>query len=176
MPDSVAFKRDTATLYNALAFEPTDERGMAYKLVADLKENANYSFTIPDSVFFGIRGRTNGPIKADFHILRDDEYGNIYITVAPPVGMRQVIVQLTDESGNKVLKEEIVTKRQEVMFQYLMPAKYKIRAILDADGNGKWSTGNYHRRALPETVIEYKNPLEIRAGWDIDLEEVWKIK
>ena len=61
------------------------------------------------------------------------------------------------------------------MFDYLMPAKYKIQAILDADGNGKWSTGNYHHHVLPETILEYKDPLEIKAGWDIDLEEAWEL-
>ena len=125
-------------------------------------------------MFFGIRGRTNERIKTDFHVLNDDEYGNIYITVVPPKGMKQVIVQLTDESGN-VLKEQLVSQKEEVMFDFLMPAKYKLRAILDADGNGKWSTGNYHRHTLPETVIEYKDALDLKAGWDIDLADPWEL-
>ena len=88
--------------------------------------------------------------------------------------MKQVIVQLTNESG-KVLKKEIITQKQEVMFEYLMPATYKLRAILDADGNGKWSTGNYHLHTLPETILEYKNDLDLKAGWDIDLEDPWNL-
>ena len=88
--------------------------------------------------------------------------------------MKQVVVQLLNES-EKVLKEQMITKKEEVMFDYLMPAKYKLRAILDADGNGKWSTGNYHRHSLPETIVNYKDPLELKAGWDIDLDEVWDL-
>jgi hypothetical protein len=174
MPDSVAFKHDTTVFYNVLVLEPVDERGMEYKLVADLKDGVNYSFELPDSVFFGIRGRTNDPIKVDFHLLKDDEYGNIYITVAPPEGMKQVVVQLINESG-KVIQQQAITKKQEVMFEHLLPAKYKLRAILDTDGNGKWSTGNYHRRTLPETVLDYKDPLDLKAGWDIDLDEIWEL-
>lgn len=174
MRDSAVFKRDTTVYYSKLAFEPIDEQGMKYRLTTPFSADSSYSFEIPDSVFFGIRGRTNEPIKADFHVLKDDEYGNIYITIIPPEGMKQVIVQLTNESG-KVLKQEIINKKEEVMFEYLMPAKYKLRAILDADGNGKWSTGNYHRHTLPEPVLEYKDALEIKAGWDIDLEDVWNL-
>lgn len=174
MSDSAVFKCDSTVYYGRLAFEPADEYGMKYRLTTPFSADSSYSFEIPDSVFWGIRGRTNDVIRADFHVLKDDEYGNIYITVAPPKGMKQVVVQLTDESG-KVLKEEAVTKKQEVMFDYLMPAKYKLRAILDADGNGKWSTGNYHHHTLPETILDYKNPLELKAGWDIDLEEVWNL-
>lgn len=175
MRDSAIFKCDTLLYYDRLAFEKADDDGLKYRLTTPFSADSSYSFEVPDSVFWGIRGRTNGRIKVDFHALKDDEYGNIYITVMPPEGMKQVIVQLTDESG-KVLKQEIVTKKEEVMFDYLMPAKYKLRAILDADGNGKWSTGNYHRHTLPETILEYKDALEIRAGWDIDLEEAWELK
>ncbi len=174
MSDSAVFKCDSTAYYGRLAFEPADEYGMKYRLTTPFSADSSYSFEIPDSVFWGIRGRTNDVIRADFHVLKDDEYGNIYITVAPPKGMKQVVVQLTDESG-KVLKEEAITHKQEVMFDYLMPAKYKLRAILDADGNGKWSTGNYHHHALPETILDYKDPLELKAGWDIDLEEVWNL-
>ena len=174
MRDSAVFKCDTTVHYDKLAFEPADEYGTKYRLITPFSVDSSYSFEIPDSVFWGIRGRTNELIKVDFHVLKDDEYGNIYITVIPPKGMKQVVVQLTNEGG-KILKEEIITKEQEVMFEYLMPAKYKLRAILDADGNGKWSTGNYHWHRLPETVIDYKDPLEIKAGWDIDLDEPWEL-
>ena len=59
------------------------------------------------------------------------------------------------------------------MFEHLPPAKYKLQALLDADGNGKWSTGSFHRRTLPETIIEYNDALDLRAGWDIDLDDPW---
>ena len=174
MRDSVIFKRDTTVYYGKLTFEPADEYGTKYRLTTPFSADSSYSFEIPDSVFWGIRGRTNDVIKADFHVLKDDEYGNIYITIVPPEGMKQVVVQLTDENG-KMLKQEIITKSQEVMFEYLMPAKYKLRALLDADGNGKWSTGNYHRHVLPETILEYKDALDLKAGWDIDLDEAWDL-
>ena len=174
MRDSAVFKCDTLVFYDTLAFEPADEQGMKYRLVNPVAADVSYHIEIPDSVFFGIRNRTNEAIKLDFHVVNDDEYGNIYITVMPPKGMKQVVVQLTNESG-KVVKEQVITKNSEVMFDYLMPAKYKLRAILDADGNGKWSTGNYHRHTLPETIIDYINVLDLKAGWDIDLSDPWEL-
>ena len=175
MRDSAVFKCDSLVFYDTLAFEPADEHGMKYRLVNPVATDKNYSIEIPDSVFFGIRNRANEAIKLDFHVVSDDEYGNIYITVVPPEGLKQVVVQLTNEGG-KVIKEQVITKTDEVMFDYLMPAKYKLRAILDADGNGKWSTGNYHRHTLPETIVDYKDVLDLKAGWDIDLDEVWDLK
>ena len=175
MPDSAIFKCDTTVFYGKLAFEKADEHGLQYRLTTPFSADSTYSFEIPDSVFFGIRGRTNETIKADFHVMKEDVYGNIYITVSPPEGMKQVVVQLTDESG-KVLKEQVITKEEEAVFEHLMPAKYKLRALLDADGNGKWSTGNYHHHIQPETILDYKDVLDLKAGWDIDLEDVWILK
>ena len=174
MRDSAVFKRDTNVYYNRVAFEPVDEIGMKYRLTTPFSPDSSYHIEVPDSVFFSLRGRTNEAIKTDFHVMKEDEFGNIYITVVPPKDMKQVVVQLLNESG-KVLKEQAITHQEEVMFEYLTPAKYKLRAILDADGNGKWSTGNYHHHFQPETVIEYNDGLEIRAGWDIDLSDPWKL-
>ena len=174
MRDSTVFKCDTMAYYDTLAFEPVDENGLKYRLTTPFSPDSTYSIEIPDSVFWGIRGHTNAAIKASFHTIKDDEYGNIYITVVPPKGMKQVVVQLTNEGG-KVLREQAITQPEEVMFDYLMPAKYKLRALLDADGNGKWSTGNYHHHTQPETILDYKDVLEIRAGWDIDLSEPWEL-
>ena len=175
MHDSAVFKCDTIVYYDTLAFEKADEYGLQYRLTTPFSADLSYSLEIPDSVFFGIRGRTNEPIKAEFHRMKDDEYGNIYITVKPPEGMKQVVVQLLNENG-KVLEEQVIKGEEEVMFEHLLPAKYKLRALLDADGNGKWSTGNYHYRVQPETVIEYYDALDLKAGWDIDLEDVWILK
>ena len=175
MHDSAVFKCDTIVYYDTLAFEKADEYGLQYRLTTPFSADLSYSLEIPDSVFFGIRGRTNEPIKAEFHRMKDDEYGNIYITVKPPEGMKQVVVQLLNENG-KVLEEQVIKGEEEVMFEHLLPAKYKLRALLDADGNGKWSTGNYHYRIQPETVIEYYDALDLKAGWDIDLEDVWILK
>ena len=174
MRDSAVFKRDTLVFYDTLAFEPADAQGMKYRLVNPIAADVSYTIEIPDSVFFGIRNRTNEAIKLDFHVVNDDEYGNIYITVMPPEDLKQVVVQLTNESG-KVIREQVITKNSEVMFDYLMPAKYKLRAILDADGNGKWSTGNYHHHTLPETIVDYKDVLDLKAGWDIDLADPWEL-
>lgn len=174
MNDSARFKRDSLVTYGDVFFERADEYGMEYKLMTEIEDDVNYSIELPDSVFFGIRGRTNTAIKAEFHRMKDDEYGNIYITVIPPKDMKQVVVQLLNEAG-KVLDKQTITTKEEVMFEHLLPAKYKLRALLDADGNGKWSTGNYHKRFQPETVIDYKDVLEIRAGWDVDLSEPWEL-
>ena len=174
LPDSVLFIADKDTLNEKPEFEKADEFGFRYKLKNTLEADKEYSISIPDSVLFSIRQRTNAALNLKFHLAKETEYGNIFITVVPPANVPQVIVQLLNDK-NKVIDTQIITEKQEVEFWYLAPAKYKLRAILDADANGKWSTGNFHRHFLPETIIDYKNELDLKAGWDINLKDEWNL-
>ena len=174
LPDSVLFIADKDTLNEKPVFEKADEFGFRYKLKNTLEADKEYSIAIPDSVLFSIRQRTNAALNLKFHLAKEDEYGNIFITVVPPANMPQVIVQLFNDK-NKIVDTQIITEKQEVEFWYLAPGKYKLKAILDADANGKWSTGNFHRHFLPETIIDYKDELDLKAGWDIDLKDEWKL-
>ena len=174
LPDSVLFIADKDTLNEKPIFEKADEFGFRYKLKNTLEADKEYSIAIPDSVLFSIRQRTNAALNLKFHLAKEDEYGNIFITVVPPANMPQVIVQLFNDK-NKIVDTQIITEKQEVEFWYLAPGKYKLKAILDTDANGKWSTGNFHRHFLPETIIDYKDELDLKAGWDIDLKDEWKL-
>lgn len=169
---------DTSTLafndtvwYNDLPFERADEYGMEYLINIDIIDTINYTIDITDSVFYSVRGRTNDSIHMRFTRALEKDLGNIFITVVPPENT-QVVIQLLD-SRDRVLSTQIIHEEQRVEFRQLLPEKYKLRAIFDTDGDGQWSSGNYHRRFLPENVEDYKDALDVKAGWDIDLEEKW---
>lgn len=174
LTDSVLFIAGTDTLTEKPEFEKADEFGFRYSLKNELESDKEYSISIPDSTIFSIKGHANSAINLKFRQAKDEDFGNIFITVVPPEAVPQVVVQLLNAKGS-VVDTQIVTEKKELEFWYLAPGKYKLKAILDTDANGKWSTGNYHRHFLPETIIEYKDELDLKAGWDIDLDNVWEI-
>lgn len=164
---------NTDTLINTMRFEQSDEYGMAYRLVASIDDTSNYVLSMADSVFYTLRNRTNKAFVFRFKRAKDADFGNILITVAPPDGM-QVVIQLLD-SRNKTVATQVIDSTTRVAFKQLMPDKYKLKATIDVDRDGNWSNGNFHRRFLPETTLEYKDVLDLKAGWDIDLEDVWNL-
>lgn len=174
LTDSVLFIAGTDTLTEKPEFEQVDEFGFLYSLKNQLETDKEYSISIPDSTIFSIKGHANSAINLKFRQAKDEDFGNIFITVVPPEAVPQVVVQLLNAKGS-VVDTQIVTEKKELEFWYLAPGKYKLKAILDTDANGKWSTGNYHRHFLPETIIEYKDELDLKVGWDIDLDNVWEI-
>ena len=174
LTDSVLFIAGTDTLTEKPEFEQVDEFGFLYSLKNQLETDKEYSISIPDSTIFSIKGHANSAINLKFRQAKDEDFGNIFITVVPPEAVPQVVVQLLNAKGS-VVDTQIVTEKKELEFWYLAPGKYKLKAILDTDANGKWSTGNYHRHFLPETIVDYKDELDLKAGWDIDLDNVWEI-
>ena len=160
---------------DSMHFEKLDEFGLKYQIINDLQPENKYNIIIPDSVFFGIRGVTNDTIKLKFNVQEESAFGNIYITVEVPENVPQIIIELTTENG-KTVDKQIITNTQELSFEYLDPGKYKLKAILDLDANGVWSPGNFGKKMQPEKIIFYNGTLEVRANWDIDLDEPWKIE
>ena len=158
------------SLYD-FSFIPNDEQGLTYRLVEPIDDTARYSIKVSDSVFYSVTGRTNDSISLIFRRANENDLGNLMITVQPPAD-RQVVVQLLN-SRNAVVATRIVSEEQRVEFRNLLPEKYSLRAILDTDRNERWSTGNFHNVFIPETIIDYPDPLEIQAGWDIDLDTPW---
>lgn len=55
----------------------------------------------------------------------------------------------------------------------LLPGVYKIRVIIDADGNGKWTPGNLATKQLPETVLFFPVDQNLRANWENEID--WEI-
>ena len=174
-PDSMLFVENNDSTYRKQQFEKLDNHGFKYQIVNDLKPENKYQILIPDSVFFGARGYTNDTIKAAYSVQEESAFGNIYLTVEMPANVPQVIIELTTENG-KTIDTQIVTKTEELAFEYLDPGKYKLKATIDLDANGVWSPGNFTKKLQAEKIVFYDGVLEVRANWDIDLDEPWKIE
>ena len=166
---------DKDTIINDLHFLKVDEYGFRYKLDKEFEQEKKYQILIPDSTFLGFRGYTNDTLKMSFSVQEESAFGNIFLTVEVPDDVPQVIIELTTEQG-KTIDKQILTKTQELEFEFLDPGKYKLKAILDLDANGEWSPGNFAKKLQPEKIVFYDGTLEVRANWDIDLDEPWKIE
>ena len=169
------FIENKDTIYKNITFEKFDEYGFKYQIVNDLKPENKYQYIIPDSVFFGIRKITNDSIKLNFSVQEESAFGNMFFSVIVPENVPQVIIELTTEKDN-IVEKQILTESGEAEFLYLDPGKYKLKAILDLDANGEWSPGDFKKRLQPEKIIFYKGTLEVRANWDIDLDEPWNLE
>jgi hypothetical protein len=131
-----------------------------------------YQLFVPDSAFLSVNGLANDTVRIRFRTADPRNYGNIKLNISVPDGIPQVIVQLLT-SNDKIAEEKIINKTGRVSFDYLLPAKYKLKVILDNNLNRQWDSGDYFRKVQPEKVICFPRILDLRANWDI--EETWKL-
>ncbi len=173
MRDSTLFINQQDTLINQLGFVKADSNGFKYRLDAQLELGGNYMFIFPDSVFFGYSGLTNDTTQVAFKVGTAEEYGNLYLDIIQQDTAARLIVQLMDQKEN-VLQQRLVQGSELLTYQYLPAGKYRLKAIADANKNGRWDSGNYLKNIQPERVFYFDKEMEIRANWDF--EESWEIK
>ena len=70
--------------------------------------------------------------------------------------------------GDKLINIKPISNTQ-VYFNYLKPGIYSLKLVDDTDNNGKWSNGSFRNKIQPENIIHYKNPLDIKENWDLEV-------
>lgn len=83
--------------------------------------------------------------------------GSIYTTKA------HYFVQLLNEAGQVVQQ---VRDAKTFQFGAVAPGKYRLRMLIDEDGNGHWDGPDPKLRRPAEAVTFHPDVLEVRANWE----------
>jgi hypothetical protein len=149
----------------------TDSISRRMRINHDWKEATSYKLIVPAGAVKSLTEEENDTLELSFRTREAKEFGNLALSVNLPLKDANFLVQLLNES-EKIMFEQQSTKGKEILrFVSLNPGKYKIKAILDQNGNGRWDPGNFYKFIQPETVSYFPKVIEIRANWDI--EERW---
>lgn len=140
-----------------------------------------YMIKIDSAVMFDIYGHHNNKLETKFKVRPEEYYGKLFLSVSGVQG--QVVLQLYKSDGEKstgkaekelkpleILDSKVVNKDGLVEFSFLKEGKYRVRAILDANGNGKWDTGLYLKNRQPEEVRYLPSEINIKQNFDIEQE------
>lgn len=136
-----------------------------------LEPQTDYLLVMDTLAFKDLYGSNNDSTGYKFRTQKDDYYGKIKLNVENV--NEQMIIQLLSEQG-AVVTQKVIDKSGLVVFDYLNPGKYKIKAIYDHNGNKKWDTGDFALRIQPERVAFYLKTLALRSNWE--MEETWKLE
>ena len=133
-------------------------------LLFDKKYKQNYTLSVLPKAFEDLFGFTNDSIQKSFKTKDIEDYGKIILNIQNPKNSH-IIVELTNSKDELILREKLHTSGK-VEFKNLLPKKYKVRLIYDANNNGRWDTGNYLQKIQPERVEYYSSIFEVRANFD----------
>jgi len=164
-------KKDSDWIPHPHLFLPNKKDKKAYTLYAEWDSKEHYRFTADSSAFTSVMGNSTKPLKYEFKVKEDEEFGAIFIHILAPDS--NIIVQLLNRSDKPVVTQR-ADKDNRADFFYLKPDEYYVRCFIDSNNNGIWDTGNYDEGRRPEEVFYFPQKLTLKANWD--LEQEWAIR
>jgi len=137
-----------------------------YKIINKWEENTKYKLLIKPKTFTDMYGLSNDTILLNFSTQKSDYYGSIILTVENVAS--PLIIQLLDSKEN-ILKEKYTSQSSSIKFGFLKPKGYKLKVVYDNNNNLVWDTGNYLKKLQPEKVSYYKDEINVRSNWDVEI-------
>ena len=120
---------------------------------------------LPQAVSDFIGQKNKDTIKALVKLPKAEKYGKLLLHLE---GLQQQPVFVEILKNKKIIRKTTTQIQNDFALPYLVPGKYKIRIIFDANKNNRWDTGNYLKHQQPERTFEPSKPIEIRANWEVN--------
>ena len=164
-------KQDSDWIPAPFLFLPSNNDKKVYTLYAEWDSKEKYKFSADSCAFTSVMGNSTKPMRYEFSVKPDEDYGSIFIHILAPDS--NIIVQLLNRSDKPVATQK-ADKDGHADFFYTKPGDYYVRCFIDANQNGVWDTGNYDEGRRPEEVFYFPQKLSLKANWD--LEQDWAIR
>jgi len=81
-----------------------------------------------------------------------------------------VVVQISATAAPRVKYETASDFTGAFRFGGLLKGNYRLRAFEDLNGDGRWTPGRLEPRRLPEPLLWYENFVEVRKGWESEVD------
>ena len=85
-----------------------------------------------------------------------------------------LVIEVLDKRDTVVQHSSLITHHSPLTFSHLPAGDYTLRAVLDANGDGHWTPGDYRLQRQPEQVVFFEKTLSLREKWEI--EEHWIVR
>lgn len=168
-PDSIhLFERvDTVLKQVPFTLMPYDTLPMRLTLSAALKAGKRYELQLDSAALHDVYGVSHDRVKFTLQLKTPEDYSTLRIKLTPfePKARIQVL------NGKDEVLRELPAVPEGALFRYLKPDTYYLRMYIDANEDGKWTTGEWTSRRQPETIYYFPDKLQTKSNWDF--EEEW---
>lgn len=147
-----------------------DTDGMGARIMATLRSGERYTIRLRDSLFTDIYGHPSDSLKID---LTPKDYGTLKLHVDNRLA-HPLVVEVLDKRDTVVRQlSTLQSPLPTLVFDHLPAGEYRLRAVADADSNGRWTPGDYLGGRQPEEMFLFEKTLQLREKWE--MEERWTV-
>jgi len=134
---------------------------LSYKVNAEWKPGQSYKILIDSASIVGIWGLHNNRIEESLSFAELDKFSTFTVNIAnPKPGYTVGLI-----SKKKIVRTAKWESGTGVDFFLVAPGDYYVFLFDDANGNGKWDTGDYYNSRQPESVFYLDRKFTLKADW-----------
>jgi len=144
---------------------PVPGNSRLLELRTEFSQGKNYIFSADSASFGSIYGEVADSTGARITVRNNETFGSLILNIDNFEG--SVILQLLSNQ-EKTVVERKADKPGRIDFGLLDKGVYRLRAIYDLNGDGKWTRGDYFTGRQPEPVTFYDTELEVKENWNVE--------
>lgn len=141
---------------------------LIYRLRAEWRPGQHYTLRIDSAALQSLYGKVNATVSTSFSVASAEKFGALFVKLQSVSAPAMVELLQSSKVVNTTYAEN-----GDADFFFVKPGTYYLRLFVDANRNRRWDTGDYRKGIQPEDVYYYTEPIEVRAGWDI--EKTWDV-
>ena len=147
-----------------------DIGGIVARIMAtDIKSGEQYRVRLAGGLFTDLYGNRSDSLV---FTMTPKDYGTLSIDIDNRMGAPLVVEVL--DSKDTVVASQALARSGNLRFLHLPSGDYRLRAVVDADSNGRWTPGDYRRQRQPEQSVLFEKTLSLREKWE--MEERWTVE
>lgn len=145
-----------------------DTTGKILSVINSWQEETRYNLLVSkDAVTDTSGGTLSRSDTLKFMSKKNRDYGSLTLRFTNYKSGDHIVIQF-------VINDEVVKSAplaSGIWSEALIkPGDYELRILYDANNNGKWDPGNYHKKLQPERAITLDKKLTIKANFDNERE------
>lgn len=191
-------KRDSVDYYNVLLLRtalPLKTKEVSAKLIDEtdttilsllsdefrrlslpdgLQEGKKYKLIIDSASVENVAGEKNCKFSLDFYLTKKTDYGQLVLNCTDSLfASVPHLFYLCDVKSNVLQVVRTENGQNEVLFENIKEGNYRVKCVLDVNGNGKWDRMDFGNAKQGEKTTMFDKVVSIRKAWIV--EENWNI-
>lgn len=191
-------KRDSVDYYNVLLLRtalPLKTKEVSAKLIDEtdttmlsllsdefrrlslpdgLQEGKKYKLVVDSASVENIAGEKNCKFSLDFYLTKKTDYGQLVLNCTDSLfASVPHLFYLCDVKSNVLQVIQTESGQTQVLFENIKEGNYRVKCVLDANGNGKWDGMDFGNAKQGEKTTMFDKVVSIRKAWIV--EENWNI-
>lgn len=191
-------KRDSVDYYNVLLLRtalPLKTKEVSAKLIDEtdttmlsllsdefrrlslpdgLQEGKKYKLVVDSASVENIAGEKNCKFFLDFYLTKKTDYGQLVLNCTDSLfASVPHLFYLCDVKSNVLQVVRTEKGQNEVLFENIKEGNYRVKCVLDVNGNGKWDRMDFGNAKQGEKTTMFDKVVSIRKAWIV--EENWNI-